>query len=127
MRKWKRKANTVAIPGYSGKYKCNVGHIRLQLIYSQATARVAHSIANMDSTYPLVPTANFLACTLVIASVSKSMFQLWNVGVCSLAIWVAILSFITAVDSVIWSNSDENLAPIWCDIGECPFQPLLSA
>lgn len=81
----------------------------------------------MDSTYPLVPIVNFLACTLVIASISKSMFQPWNVGVCSLAIWVAILSFITAVDSVIWANSAENVAPIWCDIGECLFQPLLSA
>lgn len=76
----------------------------------------------MDSTYPLVPIANLLACLLVLASVSKNMFQSWNVGACSLAIWVAYESFITAVNSIIWADGVENVAPVWCDISQCtPF------
>jgi len=70
----------------------------------------------MDSTYPLVPIANFLACILVLASVSKHMFRSWNVGACSLAIWVASQGFIIAVNSIIWSNNVDNVAPVWCDI-----------
>lgn len=73
----------------------------------------------MDSTYPLVPLANLLACVLVLASMSKSMFQTWNVGVCSFAIWVLITGFTIAVDAIVWADDFENSAPVWCDIGEC--------
>lgn len=72
----------------------------------------------MDSTYPLVPVANFFACVLVLASMSKSMFQTWNVGVCSFAIWVVITGFTMAVDAIVWADNVENSAPVWCDIGE---------
>lgn len=72
-----------------------------------------------DIAYPLVPIANFLACILVLLSLSKSMFQSWNVGVCSFAIWIVLSSFMTAVDSIIWAGSVESLAPVWCDIGTC--------
>lgn len=78
----------------------------------------------MDSTYPLVPIANFLACILVLASVPKSMSKSMNVGIFSLAIWVAIESLITAVNSIIWADNVENVAPIWCDISK--HIPLLS-
>lgn len=72
----------------------------------------------MDSTYPLVPIANFIACILVLASVPKCMSKSMNVGVFSLAIWVAIESFITAVNSIIWADNVENVAPVWCDISK---------
>ena len=74
--------------------------------------------ANMDPSYPLVPTANLAACLLVICSLSQSMFQSWNVGACSFAIWTALGAFITAVNSFIWYNNATNVAPIWCDISE---------
>lgn len=73
----------------------------------------------MDPTYPLVPFSNFLACILVLASITKSMFQTSNVGVCSLAIWVMITGFTVAVNAIIWADNVENVAPPWCDIGEC--------
>lgn len=75
----------------------------------------------MDSTYPLVPIANFLACILILASMSKKIIRLsgWNVGVCSFAIWVAIQSFQIAVNSIIWADNVKNVAPVWCDISEC--------
>ena len=74
--------------------------------------------SSMDSTFPLVPIANFTACLLVLLSLSKNMFQSWNVGACSLAVWVAIMSFKTGLNSIIWSNSIANIAPVWCDISE---------
>lgn len=76
------------------------------------------NFASMDPTYPLVPVANFLACILVLSSMSKSMFQSWNVGACSFAIWVVIMGFTVAVDAIIWADNVENIAPVWCDIGE---------
>lgn len=75
-------------------------------------------ILQMDPTYPLIPIVNFLACILVLASMSKGMFQSWNVGACSFAIWVTTISFTTAVDSILWADNVENLAPVWCDISE---------
>ena len=73
---------------------------------------------SMDSTFPLVPIANFGACLLIFLSMSKNMFQSWNVGACSFAVWTAIVSFYTALNSIIWSNSIANIAPVWCDISE---------
>lgn len=73
----------------------------------------------MDPTYPLVPISNFLACILVLASITKSMFQTCNVGVCSLVTWVMITGFTVAVNAIIWADNVENVAPLWCDIGEC--------
>ena len=73
---------------------------------------------NMDPTFPLVPIANFGACLLIFLSTSKNMFQSWNVGAYSFAVWIAIVSFYTGLNSIIWSNSIVNKAPIWCDISE---------
>ena len=75
----------------------------------------------MDPTFPLVPIANFVACLLILLSVSKSMFQAWNVGACSFAFWTALSGFGIAVNSIIWSDNAENKAPIWCDISEHSF------
>ena len=46
------------------------------------------------------------------------MFQSWNVGACSFAVWIAVVSFYAGLHSIIWSNSIVNKAPIWCDISE---------
>lgn len=72
----------------------------------------------MDPTYPLVPIANFLACILVLSSMSKSMIQSWNVGACSFAIWVIIMALTVAVNAIIWADNVNNVAPVWCDIGK---------
>ena len=73
----------------------------------------------MDPTFPLVPIANLAACLLVLLSMSKNMFQFWNIGACSFAIWIAVESFTTSINSILWYNSVENIAPVWCDISEC--------
>ena len=76
-----------------------------------------HIKLDMDSTFPLVPIANFVACILVLLSMSKNMFQSWNIGACSFAIWVAIQSFTKAIRAIMGSDNVENVAPVWCDIG----------
>ena len=73
---------------------------------------------SMDSTFPLVAIANFGSCFLIILSMSKNMFQSWNVGACSFAVWTAIVSFHTGLDSISWSNITANISPVWCDISE---------
>ena len=75
-----------------------------------------HPLA-MDPTFPLVPIANFLACILVLSSLSGRMFKSWNIGACSFGVWVAAESFVRAVNAIIWYNVD-NIAPYLCDIGE---------
>ena len=71
----------------------------------------------MDPTYPLVPIANLTGFILVLLSMSKSMFQFWNIGAFSFAIWVAIQNFTIAIRAIMWSDNVENIAPVWCDIG----------
>lgn len=78
----------------------------------------------MVSTYPIVPIANFLACVLVLSSMSRTIFQPKNLGVCFFAIWVVITGFMIALNSTIWAHSVENSAPVWCDIGESHYLPL---
>ena len=73
---------------------------------------------SMDPTFPLVPIVNFGACLLIFLSISKNMFQSWNVGACSFAVWTAIVSFYIGLNSIIWSNNIANIAPAWCDISE---------
>ena len=76
-----------------------------------------HSLG-MDPTYPLVPVANFLACILVLLSLSKNILRPVNVGVCSFAVWIAMQGLIAAINSIIWSNNVEVVAVVWCDISE---------
>lgn len=78
----------------------------------------------MDPTFPLVPIANFLACLLIILSLSKSMFQSWNIGVLSYAFWTAVPSFTIAVNTIVWSDNVKDVAPVWCDIGQCLLIPI---
>ena len=74
----------------------------------------------MDATFPLLPIVNFLAFILILLSLSRGMFRLWNVGQCSFAIWVALDALKVAINSIIWSDNVENQAPAWCDISEYP-------
>ena len=73
----------------------------------------------MDPTYPLVPIANFMAFIFAVIPLSTALVrQSWNVGVCMLAIWLAITTLINVVDTIIWAGNTNDIAPVWCDIGE---------
>ena len=71
----------------------------------------------MVSPYPLAPIANFLACLLVLISLSKTMLQTWNVGACSFAMWIISQTLQFSINAIVWRKSVHNFAPIWCDIG----------
>lgn len=70
----------------------------------------------MDPTYPLVPTANFLACVLVVIPLAHMLTRPLKTGVYLFAFWVLLSSLSTAINTLFWSNDVENRAPIWCDI-----------
>lgn len=78
----------------------------------------------MFSTYPIVRITNFLACVLVLTSMSRTMLQPKKVSVFCFAIWVVITGFTIGLNSTIWAHSVENSAPVWCDIGESHYFPL---
>ena len=80
---------------------------------------------DMDPTLLLFPMANFVACLLILLSSSKNIFQSWNVGACSFAVWVAVMNFQRSISLILWSNSIENIAPVWCDIGEDYFAHIM--
>ena len=41
-----------------------------------------------------------------------------NVATLALAFWLFLANVIYGVDAIIWGNSIDIIAPIWCDISE---------
>lgn len=73
----------------------------------------------MDPTYPLVPIANVIAFFLCLAPLLTGLMRRsWNVGVIMYALWVAVESLTTAVNTIVWSDNVKNVAPVWCDISK---------
>lgn len=72
----------------------------------------------MDPTYPLVPIANLVSCFLVVLALLGTASRPWNIGVCMFAIWTALSCINTAVNTIVWKDNVENVAPVWCDICE---------
>lgn len=74
----------------------------------------------MDPTYPLIPILNLLSCALVLLPLLTMFHQGWNTptGVCMLALWIAVETFITGVDAIVWSDNVEDVTPVWCDISK---------
>ncbi|CAL1697584.1 unnamed protein product [Somion occarium] len=68
-----------------------------------------------DPTYPLFPI--FAFCGFIVALIPLPWhFQAWNAGTCIYMLWASLASLIQFVDSIIWHDSLQNVAPIWCDI-----------
>ena len=75
----------------------------------------------MDPTYPLVPFINFLSAVLVFISIiPRSVQHSWNAGLLMLAFWVFIVSLLRGINAIVWSNTSEDLAPVFCDICQLP-------
>ncbi|VDC04515.1 unnamed protein product [Peniophora sp. CBMAI 1063] len=73
---------------------------------------------NQTPTYPLVPTANFIACFLTLSVLLTSPLRhAFNRGVCLLSAWVSMMSLVTGIQAVVWrKSSDTTLIPGFCDI-----------
>ena len=75
-------------------------------------------VLTMDPTYPLAPIINFLSAILALLPLFTN--QLYsgtqNIAVVAFAIWTSVECVTTGINSIIWSDNVNNLAPIWCDI-----------
>ncbi|VDB94034.1 unnamed protein product [Peniophora sp. CBMAI 1063] len=69
------------------------------------------------SAYPLVPVANSLAALLIILTlVSNGVHSGHNRCVVMFQGWVLTGVLLVFLQSVIWSHTDKNVAPVFCDI-----------
>ncbi|KAJ7611071.1 putative fungal pheromone GPCR, STE3-type [Mycena polygramma] len=68
-----------------------------------------------DPTYPAFPLFSFLGFVLVLVPLPWH-FQAWNSGTCLFMIWTSISCLIGFVNSLVWANTIDDLAPVWCDI-----------
>ena len=75
---------------------------------------------NMDPTFPLVPILNFVCSILVLSPLYIRALRpgLWNIPIVAFSLWISIECITTGVNSVIWSNNVEDIAPVWCDISK---------
>ena len=72
-----------------------------------------------DPTYPLVPIASLLAAVLVILTfITNGVRGAYNRGVVMLEGWVLVGLLITVVQSIVWRDTYEIIAPVFCDICE---------
>ena len=68
--------------------------------------------------YPILPVGAFTAASLVLIPV----FWHWragNVPILSLTAWLFILNVVYGANSLVWSDSVQDKAPIWCDVCGC--------
>ena len=72
----------------------------------------------MDPTYPLIPVANFIGCLLIILPMLTCMT--YSTGICAFAGWAVLFGFGQGVNSIIWKDNTNDVAPVWCDLSESP-------
>ena len=73
--------------------------------------------ATMDPTFPLVPVINFVSALLVLIPFTIGLLcRSWNLGVWVSALWIIEQSISTGVNTILWANNVDDLAPVWCDI-----------
>ncbi|KAF8145119.1 pheromone A receptor-domain-containing protein [Mycena galopus ATCC 62051] len=68
-----------------------------------------------DPLYPAFQIFSFLGFFLVLVPLPWH-FQAWNSGTCLFMIWTALSCLNAFINSVIWANNVEDVAPVWCDI-----------
>lgn len=86
----------------------------------QKVIRPRRLVGKMDPTYPLVPIVNFIACALIVIPLFHMANKSWNTGVFVFALWLLLISFTVAVNTIIWSSDAKDRAPVWCDICKFP-------
>lgn len=75
----------------------------------------------MSDPYPLFSVFAFIGFVVALIPLPWHL-QALNAGTCLYMFWASMSSLIQFVDSIVWHNSIEKVAPIWCDI--CRFYPL---
>lgn len=70
----------------------------------------------MDPTYPLVPFANFIGCLLILLPMLTCMT--YSIGICAFAAWAILFGFGQGVNSIVWKDNTNDIAPVWCDLSK---------
>ncbi|KAI0651369.1 pheromone A receptor-domain-containing protein [Trametes meyenii] len=69
----------------------------------------------VDPTYPLLPIFAFLGFVVGLIPLPWHL-QAWNAGTCVYMIWASFACLVQFVNSIVWKDTAQNLAPVWCDI-----------
>nr|Q05659.4 RecName: Full=Pheromone B alpha 2 receptor [Schizophyllum commune]CAA62595.4 B alpha pheromone receptor [Schizophyllum commune] len=69
----------------------------------------------LDPTYPAFPIFAFLGIVCCLVPLPWHL-QSWNSGTCFLMIWTAVACLNMFVNSIIWKDHAQNVAPVWCEI-----------
>ncbi|KAJ3776341.1 pheromone receptor [Lentinula raphanica] len=68
-----------------------------------------------DPTFPLYPILSFLA--IVVSFIPFPWhYRARNIGTCSYMLSTGLYSLVEFINSIIWADNVNNVAPVWCDI-----------
>ncbi len=76
---------------------------------------------NSLTPYPITPIGNFIGVVLVLLPLISQIRKL-SLAIWGYAIWVALFCFQMFVNSIIWHDNVNIVAPVWCDIGESVYR-----
>lgn len=69
----------------------------------------------MDPTFPLVSIINFLLAIIVLLLLPYR-FNDWSIAIRVYIIWLALMCTCRGINSIIWRDNTDDVAPVWCDI-----------
>ncbi|KAK0219089.1 putative pheromone receptor [Armillaria fumosa] len=69
----------------------------------------------MDPRYPLFSILAFLGFIISLIPLPWHL-QAWNSGTCAFMLWTSTICFVMFINSIVWSDNVDNVAPVWCDI-----------
>jgi hypothetical protein len=55
-----------------------------------------------------------------VSNLRSSCVSAWNIGTCLNMAWTGLACLTYFINSVMWNDNLNNLAPVWCDICEFP-------
>ncbi len=67
--------------------------------------------------YPITPIGNFIGVILALLPLISQIRKL-SLAVWGYALWITEMCFQTFVNTIIWRDNVNNVAPVWCDISE---------
>ncbi|KLO06016.1 fungal pheromone STE3G-protein-coupled receptor [Schizopora paradoxa] len=65
--------------------------------------------------YPITPIGSFIGIVLSLLPLFSGVRSL-SLGVWGFAIWTAVGNFIVFVNTTLWHDNVDDIAPVWCDI-----------
>lgn len=72
---------------------------------------------NALTPYPITPIGNAIGLVLALLPLLSQIRKL-SLAIWGFAIWIAMANFATFVNTIVWHNNVNIVAPVWCDIGE---------